>query len=110
MFTIDHKVRMHDTDMAKLLFFGSQFRLMSDAFEDFIAEYPAETTHNHSLIFGRRGNSWHGVRRINCPPDHYRKVFIVVFEEYQPLKMAFKKFKRLLRGKPLTTDKESLMY
>jgi hypothetical protein len=80
------------------------------AFEDFIAEYPAETTHNHSLIFGRRGNSWHGVRRINCPPDHYRKVFIVVFEEYQPLKMAFKKFKRLLRGKPLTTDKESLMY
>lgn len=32
------------------------------AFEDFVAEYPAETRDNRSLIFGRRGNSWHGVR------------------------------------------------
>ena len=80
------------------------------SFEDFDAEYPAETADNRSLLFGRRGNSWHGVRRINCPEGHFRKVFIVVFEEHRPLKMAAKKLRRLLTGKPLVTHKESLMY
>ncbi|MEE4660124.1 MAG: 2OG-Fe(II) oxygenase [Halieaceae bacterium] len=79
-------------------------------FEDFDAAYPAQTADNRSLLFGRRGNSWHGVRKINCPDGYYRKVFIVVFEEHRPLKMAGKKLKRLLTGKPLVTDKESLMY
>lgn len=80
------------------------------AFEDFDAEYPAETQDNRSLIFGRQGNSWHGVRRINCPEDYFRKVFIVVFEEYRPVKMAGKKLRRLLTGKELVTEKERLMY
>ncbi len=80
------------------------------AFEDFDAEYPADTTDNRSLLFGRRGNSWHGVRKINCPEGYFRKVFIVVFEEHRPLKMAAKKFKRLVTGKPMVTHKESLMY
>ena len=80
------------------------------AFEDFDAEYPAETADNRSLLFGRRGNSWHGVRRIDCPEGYYRKVFIVVFEEHRPIKVAVKKFKRLVTGKPLVTHKESLMY
>jgi len=79
-------------------------------FDDFDAEYPAQTADNRSLLFGRRGNSWHGVRRINCPEGYYRKVFIVVFEEHRPLKMALKKLKRLLTGKPMLTQKESLMY
>jgi hypothetical protein len=80
------------------------------AFEDFSAGYPAETRDNRSLIFGRRGNSWHGVRRITCPENFYRKVFIVVFEEHRPLRMATKKLKRLVTGKQLVTDKERLMY
>ncbi len=80
------------------------------AFEDFDAEYPAETRDNRSLIFGRRGNSWHGVRRINCPENYYRKVFIVVFEEYRPLRMLAKQARRLVTGKQLVTDKERLMY
>ena len=80
------------------------------AFEDFDAEYPANTRDNRSLIFGRQGNSWHGVHRINCPENHYRKVFIVVFEEYRPLRMAVKKLRRLVTGKQLVTDKERLMY
>jgi hypothetical protein len=80
------------------------------AFEDFDAEYPADTKDNRSLIFGRQGNSWHGVRRINCPENHYRKVFIVVFEEYRPMRMALKKLRRLLTGAQLVTDKERLMY
>lgn len=79
-------------------------------FEDFVAEFPAETSDNRSLIFGRRGNSWHGVRRITCPDGYYRKVFIVVFEEHRPLRMALKKTRRLLTGQPLVTHKESLMY
>jgi len=80
------------------------------AFEDFIAEYPAETRENRSLIFGRRGNSWHGVRRINCPENYYRKVFIVVFEEHRPLHMVLKKARRMLKGQELATYKEGLMY
>lgn len=79
-------------------------------FDDFVAEYSAETTDNRSLIFARRGNSWHGVRRIQCPEGHYRKVFIVVFEARRPLRMAVKKIKRGLRGKPLATEKERLTY
>lgn len=80
------------------------------AFEEFDAEYPAATRDNRSLIFGRRGNSWHGVRRINCPENYYRKVFIVVFEEHRPLRLAIKKTRRLLTGSALVTDKERLMY
>jgi hypothetical protein len=90
---------------------GGRFKAESaPAFEDFDAEYPAETADNRSLLFGRRGNSWHGVRRIQCPEGHYRKVFIVVFEEHRPARMAAKKLKRLVQGKPLVTDKERLMY
>jgi hypothetical protein len=90
---------------------GGRFETGSaPAFEDFIAEYPAETADNHSLIFGRRGNSWHGVRKIHCPENHYRKVFIVVFEEYRPLRMFLKKLKRRLSGQSLVTHKEGLMY
>jgi 2-oxoglutarate-Fe(II)-dependent oxygenase superfamily protein len=79
-------------------------------FEDFDAEYPAQTRDNRSILFGRRGNSWHGVRRINCPENYYRKVFIVVFEEYRPLRMLLKKLRRLFTGAPLVTEKERLMY
>ncbi|MEM8659452.1 MAG: 2OG-Fe(II) oxygenase [Pseudomonadota bacterium] len=80
------------------------------SFNDFVAEYPAETQDNRCLIFGRKGNSWHGVRRIDCPEDRFRKVFIVVFEEHRPVRMAAKKLRRLVTGKELVTDKERLMY
>jgi len=80
------------------------------AFEDFDAEYPANTRDNRSLIFGRQGNSWHGVRRINCPEDHFRKVFIVTFEKYRPRHMAKKRWRRLLAGTPLVTEKDRHMY
>ena len=79
-------------------------------FEDFVSETAALTADNRSLLFGRKGNSWHGVRRINCPPEHYRKVFIVVFENYQPMRVARKKVRRLLSGQPLVNEKERHMY
>ncbi len=80
------------------------------AFEDFIAEYSAETMDNRSLLFARRGNSWHGVRAVRCPEGYFRKVFIVVYESRRPLRMALKKARRAVLGKPLVTEKERLQY
>jgi hypothetical protein len=88
-----------------------QFRQDSrPAFEDFAAQAVAETMNNRSLIFGRRGNSWHGVKAINCPEGKLRKVFIVVFEDYRPNKILTKRIKRFIKGKPLITEKERTMY
>ncbi len=47
-------------------------------FEDFDRAISSEALGNRSLIFTRRGNSWHGVREIACPEDRLRKVFIVI--------------------------------
>lgn len=82
----------------------------SPGFEDFDTAFPAETMNNHSLIFGRRGNSWHGVRPIHCPEGALRKVFIVVYEDVNPRKVFVKKVKRFLKGKPLVTERERAMY
>jgi len=67
----------------------------SPSFEDFPTEYVASIKENHSLIFGRRGNSWHGVRKIECPEGYYRKVFIVVFYGEKPTYV--RKSKNILR-------------
>lgn len=53
----------------------------SPSFEDFDSAESGTCVDNHSLIFLRRGNSWHGVREITCPEGLLRKVFIVVFEK-----------------------------
>ena len=50
-------------------------------FEDFDRIETPQCLGNRSLIFLRRGTSWHGVREIRCPPDRLRKVFIVVIEQ-----------------------------
>jgi hypothetical protein len=54
-------------------------------FEDFDRALPSETLGNRSLLFTRRGNSWHGVREIRCPEGALRKVFIVVVNSDSPL-------------------------
>jgi hypothetical protein len=82
----------------------------SPDFADFDAAWAAETMDNRSLIFGRRGNSWHGVRAIECPEGALRKVFIVVFEDYRRSRMLVKRVNRLLKGKPLVAEKERGMY
>jgi hypothetical protein len=69
------------------------------AFDDFDQEWVAETMDNHSIIFGRRGNSWHGVRTINAPEGVMRKVFILVYEDVRPLKLFRKRMKRFLTGR-----------
>lgn len=38
MFTTYNRVRMHDTDMAGILYFAAQFRFVHDALEDFVTD------------------------------------------------------------------------
>lgn len=47
-------------------------------FDDFDQAWTANAMGNRSLLFQRQGNSWHGVKALNCPEDRLRKVFIVV--------------------------------
>ncbi|MBB3103212.1 hypothetical protein [Azomonas macrocytogenes] len=77
---------------------GGRFAAKSaPAFEDFDSATESQAIGNYSLLFSRRGNSWHGVREISCPPGHYRKVFIVVIDEYRPFKRFAKKLKGLFK-------------
>lgn len=67
------------------------------AFEDFDSAIESHAMGNYSLLFSRRGNSWHGVREISCPPGYYRKVFIVIINERRPLKRLSRRLKDLFR-------------
>ena len=61
---------------------GGRFsRRSAPAFEDFDRAHAGQAMGNVSLLFARRGNSWHGVRAIECPPGALRRVFIVVIEK-----------------------------
>jgi len=48
------------------------------AYEDFVAEIPAKSIGNYSLIFERTDRAWHAVREIHCPEGQMRRLFIVV--------------------------------
>ncbi len=82
----------------------------SPGFEDFDEEIPAQTMNNRSLLFARKGNSWHGVREIHCPENAHRKVFIVVFQDIEPFRRLIRRGKRLLRRQPLISDKEKTFF
>lgn len=61
---------------------GGRFHSDSNPdFGDFDSARGGVCIDNHSLIFLRRGDSWHGVREITCPEGRMRRVFIVVFEK-----------------------------
>lgn len=61
---------------------GGRFsRKSAPEFQDFDHAYAGESIGNYSLLFQRQESSWHGVREINCPEGHYRKVFIVVIND-----------------------------
>ncbi len=48
------------------------------AFEDFEQVIPCKSVGNTSMLFNNNGHAWHGVRKLHCPEDQLRKVFIVV--------------------------------
>jgi hypothetical protein len=87
---------------------GGQTLILDDAgrfdrksaprFEDFGRVIAAESTGNRSLLFARRGNSWHGVRELACPEGALRKVFIVVVDDWA-LGLRRDVWRRI-RGKP----------
>ena len=74
---------------------GKFERTSNHDFDDFDREIVAQTMGNRSFIFGRNGNSWHGVRPITAPEGKLRQVFIVVFEDANPLLVAKKRIKHL---------------
>ena len=57
-------------------------RKSAPRFEDFPWFADSESLGNRSLLFARRKKSWHGVREIQAPEGRYRKVFIVVVEDW----------------------------
>ena len=62
---------------------GGRFsRRSAPGFDDFDSAVAAENTGNRSVLFARRGNSWHGVQELRCPEGMFRKVFIVVIEDW----------------------------
>jgi hypothetical protein len=63
---------------------GGRFpRDSAPKFEEFDRIIHADAMGNRSFLFTRRGNSWHGVQEIKCPEGKYRKVFIVVINDWK---------------------------
>ncbi len=79
---------------------GGRFdRRSNPSFEAFDSSVGSNALGNWSLLFRRRGNSWHGVREIHCPGDELRKVFIVVINRLTQMD----RLRRCL-GKPRSGD------
>jgi hypothetical protein len=58
-------------------------------FEDFERIISSKALGNYSLLFCRKGNSWHGVRELRCPEGSLRKVFIVAIHRlHQPVELS----------------------
>ncbi len=70
-------------------------------FEDFDRILHAEAMGNRSFLFARSGNSWHGVQEIRCPEGKYRKVFIVVVNDWK--RFLKRSIKARLKGKKVST-------
>lgn len=65
---------------------GGRFnRKSAPQFNDFDRIISSQALGNRSLLFARKGQSWHGVREIECPDDQLRKVFIVVINRNTPV-------------------------
>jgi len=76
---------------------GGRFdRDSAPEFEDFDSAITSRSIGNWSLIFSRRGNSWHGVREVRCPEGRMRKVFIVVIN-HDALRY---RIRNAIRGQP----------
>ncbi len=78
---------------------GGRFKRGSaPEFGDFDRAVSFPTMGNHSFLFTRCGNSWHGVREIRCPEGLFRKVLIVVIQRYGPIERVQRKFGLSKRG------------
>jgi hypothetical protein len=74
---------------------GGRFRTHSAPdFDDLEVAASSDPSGNHSLLFQRTRNSWHGVRPLNCPPGVMRRLFKVTVNT-----VNFQVWWRKLRGK-----------
>lgn len=73
---------------------GRLSRNSAPGFEDFERSWAADAIGNRSLLFQRQGNSWHGVKPLDCPEDRMRKVFIIVVNADTPLARLRRLFHR----------------
>lgn len=67
MYQSKNRVRMHDSDMAGIIYFASQFRWVHDAFEDWMREedlgfHHLFTTHDYAFVI------------VHCEADFHRPV------------------------------------
>ena len=53
----------------------------SPAVEDFEGSVEANCLDNRSFLFQRTAHSWHYVKKVECPEDALRRVFIVVVDD-----------------------------
>jgi hypothetical protein len=79
---------------------GRFHRRSAPGFEDFDRVITADNLGNRSVLFRRRGDSWHGVRELTCPEGAFRKVFIVVVDD--PVRALRNRLGKRLRGKPVS--------
>jgi hypothetical protein len=78
---------------------GGRFaRESAPRFEDFARVIPSQALGNYSLLFARKGHSWHGVRELRCPQGRLRKVFIVVINHCSPLDRLRRLFGKAAEG------------
>lgn len=81
---------------------GGRFdRESAPKFEEFDRAIHAEAMGNRSFLFARSGNSWHGVQEIKCPEGRYRKVFIVVVNDWK--RFLKRSIKARLKGQKAST-------
>ena len=50
-------------------------------FDDFRLEAEIDLLGNRSFLFKNDHRAWHGVRPLQCPDGHYRRLFNVVYEK-----------------------------
>jgi hypothetical protein len=63
---------------------GKRTDRLNPELADFDERLSAPMLDNHSTLFRNSSAAWHGVGRIDCPPDSYRRLFCVVFLHATP--------------------------
>jgi hypothetical protein len=76
-------------------------RESAPGFADFDEIISTESLGNRSLLFARREKSWHGVEEIHCPEGAYRKIFLVVIDDFAR-SLARRALGRLRGKRPLS--------
>ncbi len=58
---------------------------------DFSEVIPVPIVDNSSFLFANRGEAWHSVAPLKCPPNHYRRLFNCIYESKEAAELRGKK-------------------